>query len=491
MEKLKFRRQYLLTPAEYEELKEWQTEKIGSHFLYVHPECKLEKASGKNDLYLVGFFLDPHDSGKKSKDILIDIAREGNIEKYPELLYSLVGRFVLIIKQNNDFIFFNDACGLKTLYYSTNGNNVYAASQPLLLAKVLKIDRTKAYDEYFNSEYVKKNIEHWIPSGLSFYENVFHLVPNHYVRASEKSQIRFYPNKNLPEGEYNDLLNKFSSLLKSIVTTAYNHLDLAFSLTAGWDSRIILSCCKDLREYIMFYTLRYRDYGDKHMDIKIPALLSELLKLKYEVFDCQKGMSEEFSVLYKQNTDMAHLNDWGKIAYGILKTYPQDKVAVKGSCSEIGRCFYYPNCKHKKNLTENDIVQLERGWSELDFIKEHIKIWFNDKKENNYGYDILDLFYWEHRMGSWQAQSQLEWDVVQETFTPFNSRELLDLMLAVNPTYRKTDNPALYRDTMKILWQDVLFVPINPIPLKKRLRKIIVGLFKPIAMILSFDFKSL
>ena len=62
---------------------------------------------------------------------------------------------MLIIKTENDFVFFNDACGLRTFYYTNNNNNIYAASQPLLINKVLQIKKTKAYEDYFNSDYVE------------------------------------------------------------------------------------------------------------------------------------------------------------------------------------------------------------------------------------------------------------------------------------------------------------------------------------------------
>jgi len=478
MEKLKFRRQFLLTPTECEDLKDWQIEKVGNHYLYVHPDCKMEKACGKNSLYLVGYFFDPHNSRKKPIDILTDFARECNIEKYPKLLYRLVGRFILIIKQDEDFIFFHDACGLKSLYYTLSKNEVYAASQPLLIGKVLKLQHKKIYNDYFNSDYVKNKKEHWIPSGLSFYKDVHHLVPNHYFRSSEKSQTRYYPHKNLPKRRYKESLNEFSTLLKNIVTTAHGHLDLAFSLTAGWDSRILLSCCKEIHESVTFYTLKYRDYPESHMDMRTPKLLSDRLKLKHEILDCQQGISEEFSLLYKQNTDMAHLNDWGKIAYGMLKTYPQDKVAVKGNCSEIGRCSSYPDGNHKVSITHLDVVQLVKGWSELKFIEDHIKSWLDEINNNIYDYLIFDLFHWEHLEGSWQAQSQLEWDIVQETFTPFNSRELLDLMLQISTNYRTFHNPALFVDAMKSLWEDVLAEPINNRPVKSRWHNIRSSLLK-------------
>ena len=485
MNNLEFRRQFLLTPLECEDLINWQTEKIANYFLYVHSDCKLEKASAVNDIFLVGYMLDPHYPQKNSKDIIDELSQEKDINSFPNRLYKLIGRFVLIVKQDNDFIFFNDACGLKTFFYTKIKDEIYAASQPLLINKVLELKKTPAYNEYFNSNYVANTLEHWLPSGVTFYENVFHLVPNHYFRLSENTQKRYWPNKKLQKGKYLDLLNQFSSLLKQIMNTANNHMDLAISLTAGWDSRIVLSSSKDFSQNVVYYTLRYRNMDDKNSDIKIPLSLSRSLNLKHSIFNCQKEITEEFANIYKQNSDMAHIKDWGEIAYGISKTYPQEKVAVRGNCSEIGRCSYYPNGKHKVNISENDFLNYyNKGWEDIDFIKKSVKEWYDEIRRNelNHGYDLYDLFYWEHRMGSWQAQSQLEWDIVQEVFTPFNSRELLDLMLRIETSYRKKYNPLLYKDTMKNLWTEVLLEPINPITLKQKLRKIIVYIIKKIGL---------
>lgn len=482
MEGLKYRRQFLLTPVEFKKFATWQTEKAGNHFIYVHPDCLFEKSSGIHSLYLVGYFLDPHNPQKSAKNILDSLSQEKNIDNFPKKLYGLVGRFVLIIKLENDFIFFNDTCGLKTLYYTKNENGIYAASQPLLLNEVLELKKKSTYNEYFNSAYVAKTIEHWLPSGFSLFENVYHLIPNHYLKASAYKQKRYYPSQKLKKKNYDELLTNFSDLLLQIILSAHKHLDLAFTLTAGWDSRVLLSCCKDISKEVFFYTLRYRNMDDKHMDIKVPLALSSSLNLNFEIIDCEEEATTDFLEIYQQNTDLAHINDWGKIAYGMLENYPQGKFSVKGNCSEIGRCFYYPTGKHKKNVTVEDLLYFEKGWNKLSFIREEIEKWFASAKEaeSRFKYDLYDLFYWEHRMGSWQAQSQLEWDIAQEAFSPFNSRELLDLLLSVDSAKRIADNPVFYQDVINILWKETLSEPINPLSLKKKAKKIIAFFIKKV-----------
>jgi hypothetical protein len=107
------------------------------------------------------------------------------------------------------------------------------------------------------------------------------------------------------------------------------------------------------------------------------------------------------------------------------------------------------------------------------FAARHFGLWLDEAspvaRQNRV--DILDLFYWEQRMGSWQAMSQLEWDIVQEEFTPFNCRELLSLMLGVDERYRKPPGYAFHRQIIRNLWPETLKEPINPKPLEAKLKK--------------------
>jgi hypothetical protein len=48
-----------------------------------------------------------------------------------------------------------------------------------------------------------------------------------------------------------------------------------------------------------------------------------------------------------------------------------------------------------------------------------------------FNYDMFELFYWEHRMGSWQSLQIMDLDVAQDTFILYNNRHILRKMLSV------------------------------------------------------------
>ena len=473
MDNLKFRRQFLFSAQECLQLKSWDILQVGTHYLYTHPDCEVTKVRRDNvDVILIGHIVDPKLPNYSTQKILEDIALFNTIDDISSTLYGLVGRFVLLIKHNDTFTFFHDACGLKMLFYTKYKDELYAASQPLLLEMITNVSKSKNYQTYYDSEYVKEVIEHWIPSGISLYTDVYQLVPNHYLKGSTLEQIRYWPVEQLIKDDFESSVEKFVTILKETMLAANKRYDLALPLTAGWDSRIILGCYKDISKDIWSYTLKYRDLTEESNDIKIPRNLSKKLGFKHTVIDCRKPLDKIFSEIYTNNTDIPHIDDWGKIAYGMYDDYPTNRLAVKGNVSEVGRCFYFPSGKHNKINSSKDFLELEPYWKNIDFIEERISEWFEEVKQENIhlGYDLYDLFYWEHRIGSWQAQSQLEWDIVQETFSPFNNRELLDTMLRTNPIHRVGSKNVLFKEAMKKLWPEALTEPINPLTKKQKIK---------------------
>jgi hypothetical protein len=52
--------------------------------------------------------------------------------------------------------------------------------------------------------------------------------------------------------------------------------------------------------------------------------------------------------------------------------------------------------------------------------------------------------------------------IVQEVVSPFNCRDLLVTMVAVNPRYRTKPTFKLHKEIMRSLWPEALSLPINP-----------------------------
>lgn len=467
---LLFKRQFLLSqkaitsrPADFKE------SDFAGYKVYAHQDLDVtfagDDAHGVN-LALFGFILDAEAPRKNNLEILNDIARRADLmHSSAQVFRQYSGRFVLFVSKGDDLYAFNDPCGLRTLYYTRNEDGLCLGSSTEILKLATHIEKGQRHDAYMASAYVAGSMEHWLPSGCSLYENVGGLAPNHFLRLSDLAQVRYWPNGPIGTLDIDEGAKEAARIMENLVLAANERFKLAIPMTAGWDSRLVLALSRKIATTTFMYTLRYRSLRKSSNDIKIPRHLLSSLGLQHKVLNCKSVVPDrDFTTAYETNTVPSHYNDWGKIAYGILKAYPQDRVCLKGNCSEIVRCYYYPKGHHLPVDSYTQIVALEKGWAGIPFIEQRIQAWFDgaaDAAQKN-NISILDLFYWEQRMGSWQAQSQSEWDIAQETFTPYNHRGLLETMLAVPAGFRKAPDYLLYEKIIQLSWPETLNYPINP-----------------------------
>lgn len=469
IDKLAYARQFLLSPLPTNELPDWKHTTIGIYNIYSHPFLDVSKSTnGVIEVALIGFIVNPYNPEQTNMDILNAIAGDVSLSSIADKLYNYAGRFVLVVKNGDKYYIFHDPCGLRSVFYTKYEEKIFAASQPLLLKKVIPLQEGARYKKFYASSYIKSDIEYYLPTGCSLFEGVYQLTPNHYLDFNSFSSVRYWPVKQLQKLNVKEAAEKIGDLLRKIMLAFHKRFKLALPITAGFDSRVVLSACKPIANDIFFYTLQYRGLKDDSADIKVPRKLLSKLGLKHHVIDCRNnGVIEPvFADVYKNNSDISHLDDWGYIAYGMLDKIPDNRVVIKGNCAEIARCAYYMSGKKEEIQNANQILSMEPGWNQHEFIVESISNWLKETKkiENNFGYYVVDMFYWEQRLGNWQAQSQLEWDIVQEAITPFNHRELLDIGLGVENQYKCKPHFHLFPMIAEYLWKETLSEPINPRP---------------------------
>ena len=481
MEELKFRRQYLFSAKECKELSHWKQEAFGDYIIYAHRDCPLAiSPKTSRSVALIGHVVDPNRPDDTSADILNRFALLPDLDGIPGLLYGLTGRFVLIIREGDRYYFYHDACGLKTVFYTHSDGRFYAASQPLLLEYVMPLERSENYEQYISSRYVKNEKGHYIPAGATLHKGIRQLVPNHYLDVMRDHQIRYFPTKRLEKRDRLQAVRDYSEWMRKTMIAFGRHHKLALSMSGGLDSRIILSACRDFPGDIVLYSLIYHDLNEKSEDILIPASLSEKLGFEHILIDCNREPDEAFDRIYAGNIDAPH-NHWGRAALGMLAGYPQDRISVKGNCSEISRCPYYKYSRPPRRPSTDFFVKTQKGWDDIPFIKTQINGWLENARmiKDDYGYELPDLFYWENGMGGWLARNHLEWDIVREEHFPFNSRALQDISLSVDYRYRGLPGNTFFMEVIRNLWPEVLQEPIYPKKTWSRLfRKTIKNVLK-------------
>ena len=482
--RLLFRRQFIFAPQLLDTFAGWNYTSVCKRFhLYSHPDLPvLQLEEDGAQLTLLGYMIDPFSPYKDDRQILRDLLDRllsgGDVLIDSE---NFGGRWILIVDKLDDIILFSDACGLRQVYYYVSSNGkIWCCPQPSILNKVLdlKLDKN-IIDNIVNATFFNSTLfngdDYSFPGDLSEYVGLKKLLPNHFLNLVTGKVYRFWPHDPISESSLKEGVNSSSIILKNLLIGAASRFDLAFGITAGRDTRLILAACKDIKDEIYFYTLMFPPLGEKSPDITIPLKLMAELGLKYNVIDCMEEMDDWFRDIYSDNLSSFARKMYGELAFGMYKAYPMDKVNICGNCSEIARCYYQGYGYPKAEITP-DYLSMIGGWGKNKIAIEVLDSWLKDAKEieSKFNIRVLDLFYYEHKMGNWLAMNMVENDIVQEHFLPFNNRLLLTTLLSVNEKYRTSPDYVLYSDIMRFLWPEVLSQPINPKPFRIFMREMMV-----------------
>lgn len=492
-EKLLYHNQFILGPFFVEALPSWKRIKINnSIYLTIHPDLNACQAVYENkSITLIGLILDPENPEADDSDIIGGLIRKlSDCDNFMACTYKFGGRWILIVDDGGEVRLFNDATGLRQVFYTEilYAGDLWCASQPGILAEILNLEMDGDAIDFINSYEFRKHKEYRWPGHSSPYRGIKHMLPNHYLNLETGRCKRYWPDKPLRYLPIDEAIEKISHTLQGLMKSVSNRFDLALSITAGWDSRLVLAASKEIKDKISYMTVRQSGMPESHPDIIIPSLLLSRLGLKHDVVKSNYVMNGEFARTFYKSVILAH-DVYAPDAQAILNYYSQHKVAVTGSVSEIARWSVRAELKKskKEEITAGDLSILQK-MGKNQYALNCFKDWLSGLGEI-YNVHILDLFDWEQGHGNWLATCQLEFDSAwKDIFTPFNCRKLLITMLSVEEKYRKPPKYKLYEKLILNLWPEVLTVPINPhykktfysrvasyipYPIKSRLKKIL------------------
>jgi hypothetical protein len=464
-DKMLYRCQFILGPSFIDKFHSWKRISINTSMkLTLHPDLNCyHSAFDDKSITLLGFILNPKSPQSSDNDIIDNlIDKLDSCDDFCEYTHHLGGRWILIVNDGKQIKLFNDPLGLRQVFYSDmhDGNTLWCASQPQMIAELLRLQVDKEARNFIESYNFRKNEEYWWPGDSSPYKRVKHLLPNHCIELKTGLVTRFWPTKKLLGLSLNEAKKLICEEIKGLMCSVHNRFDLALSLTAGWDSRLVLSASKDISDDISYMTVRQIRMPDNAPDIRVPVQLLSELGFRHDMVKATPWSSSEFVRIFKMSSPLAH-DIWAPDAHAILEYYKLRKVVVVGSGSEVARCFYRIPKYENQHVTAKRL-SLMAGMGDHPFAIHYHQNWLSGLGKS-YGFNVLDLFYWEQRAGNWLAMCQLEFGMVwKEIFAPFNCRSLLTNMLSVDEQYRKHDEPMLYKELITNLWPEVLSEPINP-----------------------------
>lgn len=461
-ERLLFRRQYLYAPGiSYDD--SWNHLHLpGGYVLSVHPDLKIsESRSDRLHMVLLGFILDPENPGKNDQEILDTLCTASDLNALFAALEDKGGRFVLFVYGFDHPVVLNDACGLRQIFYHRDSQHqIWLSSQPALIAQHLTIGYSEEAEAYIHSDSYQSKLEPWWPGISSAFEGIYHLLPNHYFDLETSEITRFWPRKKLKKISLRKGTDLSSHLIKGIMESAHNRFPLALSLTAGFDSRVLLAASKDFAGDLRVFTMQYRRLTEKHDDIAIPKSMAAELGFSHETVVCPTEVTADFERIYQIN-NQGYKTDWMNIVQGRFENIPSDTVIIKGSAASIMRCSYWPDGVYPFRVTLRTLIGVS-GLGKSPLVVKYFRRWMEEALVcEKYGYKLLDVFAWENEAGNWQGMSHSIFDLAHDEYCPFCNRKLIEIMLGVNPGYRCLPDVILEQKMIQTLWSELSCFPFH------------------------------
>lgn len=465
-EKYLFRRQFILGPKFIRSFQKWKKISINKKlFLTIHPDLEVLKVTFKeNIIVLLGYILDPYNPSFDNLKIINNIIEKiSDADDIFQLIDSKCGRFIFIVKIKDELRIFNDAAGYRQIfYYRDDTDNLWCASQPSIIAEEFRIRTDPNIVEDFSRLPLFNNpVTYWYPGNITLYKDIFHLTPNHYLNLNSGEIKRYWPIKSLKPISIDKAVDRSSKILQGTFESACKRFNLALTVTAGYDCRVLLSACKMVKENIHFITHTHNNLDEDGVDIKIPKEMLRRVGLKHNIARHSNKVDEDFQILFKRNVTGSK-ESTERNAYAFLRYFQNlgiELTVAAGEVGGLGKSFYYLPSFFKVN---GRALAALTGMKGSRTAEKAFGEWLESAhKAVCYGTNILDLLYWEMRLGNWSTLAISSYDIVFESLLPFNCRLLMEYLICVDKKYRLPPNYThvhlIYR-----MWPELLEVLINP-----------------------------
>lgn len=385
-----------------------------------------------------------------------------NEESLLAALSDFAGRYAVIFGSVGHLKIVNDATSMRSVFYAPEQGIV--ASHALLVEESLG-------EQIVSS---KLPVHHGFPGNRTPFARTKVLTPNTYLDLARSCVVRFWPFRSVPEVDVEGAAAQLIEQVTRAIRVAAQGHNLRLALSAGLDSRVLLAMV--LHAGVTFESYTYGTKRDTAVDRAFALDLAKQAGVPHTLIPNPGNGPGLERRLARAHYLPHHVN----VVQGLMEWFPgHESLAVTGNLLEIGRRFYAKlewggasapvdaesmAALHRRKMRASVNRRIasfgDENWTRVaeDAFRQYV---VDTDYEQTLGLvDPFDLFYWEHRMGTWHGPAMNERDFYAETFIPFNSRTIFELMLGINPTDRR--NGAIFYRMIQMTAPDLLKLPINP-----------------------------
>ncbi|SIR94965.1 hypothetical protein SAMN05421858_4777, partial [Haladaptatus litoreus] len=352
----------------------------------------------------------------------------------------------------------------KSVYYHTDSRLVTTSLK--LLFDSVDVEQQKNPDAvaFMNSSQFKNNESAFI-GDKTLFQDVRCVLPNHVLDmdAMELSRrLLFSPDHGQSPVEY--IADSISASMQSF----NDEFHLLTPITAGWDSRMILACSKDIVRDVTWYTFSDWSSGE-HPDVKIPKRIAAEQDFDYSIHH-PRDLEDDFQSALSDYLCWTRNLPKTKHVQFFYNNYDVEKHVYVTGNGPIYK-LHYDSPESGANMVEHCCEMLQYPGNE--YVEHEIEEWLPGATEYAKENDVLlmNLLYWEQRMGRWGALASREKDIAIRGVSPLSNYNLLLTALSVDSSRLSAPDHDLISSVIEAKWPELQQYTINPSknPLKAKI----------------------
>ena len=364
--------------------------------------------------------------------------------------------FVLFIGNKNIKIY-NDACASFKVFYGEKDDAKVIGSDPKIISKFFDFEEDPNADKlrFYQSKFFKKNrtkIGH-----DSRFKNLYQLVSNHCLNIENNTSERIFPREERKELSQEVAGEKLINIFNHLTFLIEKRHTIYASLTAGYDSRLLMAATKNISNKVEYYTFKLPNQKEDYIDYTLPKKITSDLGLNYS-FIRIKELPENIKDNILTSYDFPRLREFEQYR-NIFPKNKKENILLVGFVNEVAKNYL----ERVPVRSGKDVVRAIH-FPDNKYLENYYQKWLNRNKRtiNQFGYEILDFIHWEQDITNFAGQNTYYAHHYVRLFSIFNSREILRIMLSVPPKKRDGKSPIFFKYLIKNMWPDLMIYPFNP-----------------------------
>lgn len=302
--------------------------------------------------------------------------------------------------------------------------------------------------------------EGWIIGDNTAHTGIKRLLPNHALDLVTWQAHRHWPKSASDIGWIagDDVISEICKSMAEFCTASSQKFNLFVGLTAGVDTRLVLAACKNVKNNINTFTIHLPTSSTALLDTTVAKNVADGMGLKYRLLESVSGTAEQGEAWDRAvGHSTMHPN---RLTHCTLFQFPEDATIASGLFGEVGCGWPYELEPLEINNRRIDARQVALRLKSPDdpLVVAAVERWLAPLQ----GYPssvILDLAYWELRMGGWSCGQRPAQGAIRAHITPIAQRPILEYFVRLKPE-EKADDAFVIR-CLYNLWPELQKWPFN------------------------------